>query len=866
VDARALADGTPVRITGVLTTALGAIDSGRNGFVQDATAGIALRLDAPLPAALPAGSTVIVDGTLGSYFSLRVVSVTAASVTVTGVAELPEPVGAATGAATESLEGLRLLVAGTVSEAPSALSDGLGVTIDDGTGPLRLVVGPDALGGATIHTGDVVTAIGPLGQRDSSGTGAAGYRLHPTAAGELAVDVAGPSPTPTPSPSASPTPVPSPTPSITPSTPPSATPAPSGTSTASPSPTPPPTTPITEIRARVIGAAVAVEGVVTAQPGRLGTPALVAIEDATGGIVLRLPDDAPMPALGSRVAAAGVLADPYGQLEVRGLTAFAILGTGPLPTPRAVTGAALGESTEARLVTLSGTVEGRPVKSTSGDLAIVVTTANGSARVLADASAGLPATFVAKGDIVRIVGVGGQHASRKGALDGYRVWLRGSGDVVRTGSVVNPSPSSPPSGHASASPSPSRTIAAAIAAGSGDVTIVGVVTAPAALLDSTHRRIVVQDPTAAIEILLPASVAPPSVGRRVRIAGEVGKAYGAPRIRAASLATLGTDAISPIELRAGPTATIEWRLVKVRGDVVAVHRSGDRWTAELLVAGVRVLVIGLPGAGIASSAIVEGRTAAIVGIVRRPYPSATERRFAIVPRTARDLTLGGRAEDGAGGPGSTGSGSGHGVPAGAAGTTTLRDPLDANLIDLSERVGTRVRVGGLVQSVQPDGFTLDDGTAVARIRLVGAATELGGSIVVGDALSATGVVVRDAATGEVRVDADDPAAIVLAGDLGGAGSGTDVQAFASAAAPQGIASPHPIALGGALTDAVLPEVSAVGIVLLSIASLAVTLLRRRRTRRRLGARIAARLAAIAASPGPSEPARAGAAPRRTAMP
>jgi hypothetical protein len=174
VDARALAEGPPVRITGVLTTDLGAIDSGRNGFVQDATAGIALRLDAPLDAAIPAGSTVIVDGTLGSYFSLRVVSVTAASVTVTGVAELPEPVGAATGAATESLEGLRLLVAGTVSEAPSALSDGLGVTIDDGTGPLRLVVGPEALGAATIHAGDEVTATGPLGQRDSSGTGAAG--------------------------------------------------------------------------------------------------------------------------------------------------------------------------------------------------------------------------------------------------------------------------------------------------------------------------------------------------------------------------------------------------------------------------------------------------------------------------------------------------------------------------------------------------------------------------------------------------------------------------------------------------------------------------------------------------------------------
>ena len=75
-----------------------------------------------------------------------------------------------------------------MTAAPDALSDGLGVTIDDGSGPLRLVVGDAARAGASVGTGDVVTAIGPLGQRDSSGTGLAGYRLHATLAGEFAVD------------------------------------------------------------------------------------------------------------------------------------------------------------------------------------------------------------------------------------------------------------------------------------------------------------------------------------------------------------------------------------------------------------------------------------------------------------------------------------------------------------------------------------------------------------------------------------------------------------------------------------------------------------------------------------------------------
>jgi hypothetical protein len=53
--------------------------------------------------------------------------------------------------------------------------------------------------------------------------------------------------------------------------------------------------------------------------------------------------------------------------------------------------------------------------------------------------------------------------------------------------------------------------------------------------------------------------------------------------------------------------------------------------------------------------------------------------------------------------------------------------------------------------------------------------------------------------------------------------------------------------------------SALGIVLISIASLAVTVLRRRRMQRRLTARIAARLAALAAGPdSPDHPLPASA--------
>ena len=61
-DARLQPDGATVTVSGVLTTDLGAIDSGRIGFVQDATGGIAVRLAAARIQPVPAGTIVTVDG------------------------------------------------------------------------------------------------------------------------------------------------------------------------------------------------------------------------------------------------------------------------------------------------------------------------------------------------------------------------------------------------------------------------------------------------------------------------------------------------------------------------------------------------------------------------------------------------------------------------------------------------------------------------------------------------------------------------------------------------------------------------------------------------------------------------------------
>jgi hypothetical protein len=206
---------------------------------------------------------------------------------------------------------------------------------------------------------------------------------------------------------------------------------------------------------------------------------LIAIQDSTGGIVVRLPDSAVRPSVGTEVELTGALADPYGQLEVRSIAALRVLGSAALPAALPVDGATLGERTEALLVSLDGTAAGRPVKSTSGDMTFLVTTAHGQVRIAADASAGLTTNAVASGDRLRLTGIAGQRASRKGAADGYRVWLRGPSDVVRLGGAsASSGPSPSPSASTPASSGTVHTIAATILAGSGTHTIEGTVTRP----------------------------------------------------------------------------------------------------------------------------------------------------------------------------------------------------------------------------------------------------------------------------------------------------------------------------------------------------------------------------------------------------
>ena len=788
--ARLLPDDATAVVEGVLTTDLGALETGHVGFVQDATAGIAVYLDAALTTPMPAGTAVRLTGVLDTRFALRTLRVAPADVVAIGAVALPAALGIGTGDASESVEGLRVTLSGIVTEAPSSLSDGLGLMVDDGTGAVRVIVGPDALAGQPVATGSHVTAMGPLGQRDSSGTGLAGYRVHATLGGELVV-APPPTPSPTPTPTPAPTPTPTPVPTVTPAptpTPSFQTPLPTPLPTAAPTPTSTPTGPtptptaaptstpaaaLTVAAARLVpvGQAATVRGVVIAQAGRLGTPPLFAIGDATGGLPVKLADGQVAPARGTLVELRGAIADPYGQVELRlvvaGLTS---LGTAALPTPIPLAPGDAGEATEGRLASMAGTITASATKATSGDLAFTIEGRDGaSLRIVSDASAGLDAAILRKGAAVSLTGIVGQRASRKGALDGYRLWVRDRADVRVTASPTSPpgvTPTSTPKPKPGASAAPRLAIAAARRRDGDRVTVEGTITIDRMLLDSSGRRLIVEDASGAVEIYLQEPSTTIVAGTRVRATGVVGTAWGAPRIRVETLAVIGRTSPAVHTLRGAPSAASEWRLVRVRGTVADVHRDGDTWSADLVSGTLRILVRGLAGSGIPSTALVEGRTASVTGIVKRAYPTATDQRFAVVPRRPGDIALGAAGTS----PAQTAARSSAPVSPGAAGSPAPATPgipggvPDIALADLGTHLGTTVRIGGIVSAVENDAVVVDDGTADATIVLEGRATDLDQLLQPGDPLNATGI--PEARDGVVVIVVADPEAVLLLGDLG----------------------------------------------------------------------------------------------------
>ena len=436
--ARSLPDGSGALVEGVALTDGAFADGG--GYLWDGSAGIAVLVS---DGTFARGALLRVRGIVDDRYAQRTLRAAAADVQVLGSSSDPVPGLASTGAIDETREGRLVKISGLVTGGLSVLSAGTAVDIDDGSGSARVIVwdatGIDLAGWVP---GAQVTLVGVVGQRDSSGTGLAGYRAQPRDAADV-VDVLPPA-TATPSPTPTPPPTPTPTPTTT------GTPSPTPTPTGTPSPTPGPTmVTIAAARAAAVGAHLRIRGVVTLPSGLLD-PVTAVIQDATGGILLRLGDTAGSLALGEVVELDGIRSTKAGMLSLRVTLPVIRLGAQGDPTPvRRATGR-LGESEEARLIVARGAVASSVLRSTAGNLSFSLDDGSGSIRVTLAPGAGISAVRIQRGAWIEIRGVLGQDTTAREPLTGYRIWPRASGDVV----VVAPASNSGLNSGGAASPAP----------------------------------------------------------------------------------------------------------------------------------------------------------------------------------------------------------------------------------------------------------------------------------------------------------------------------------------------------------------------------------------------------------------------------
>jgi hypothetical protein len=529
-----------------------------------------------------------------------------------------------------------------------------------------------------------------------------------------------------------------------------------------------------------VGTTVLVRGVVTVAPGWILGDSTLAIQDATGGIYVKLPAMSTQDMVPGRILQVqGTLASPYQNLEIRpAATGVQLLETAQLPTPAALSFSQLGETTEGLLAHVSGDII-RIEGGTTGSLTLILEDASGQGRVFAHAPLGIARDDYRVGQTISVIGLVGDR------LGLYRLWPRNQFDisVITDEPTPSPSPSSRPTPtHRTPPPVPtprhtpsarpsgstsSVSISEALRRQGQTVTVEGVATTRNGLLDGDGQRVTIQDPSAAILVRLPEGVTL-QVGQSVRVTGPVGTYYGAPQLTATVATRLGDANIQAVSVRAAPlAAALEWRLVTVSGQVESVHRDGDTWRAELLMTGGGIPIAGLSRSGIESTALLEGRTATIVGIVKRAYPTASDQRFAVVPRTTADIRLAQAGSDAQqasnhaviGGESSWSNSSLGAAISGASPIAT--DVLAASavlLADLAAYEGVEVSVGGVVINVDGIAVTIDDGTETALVRLPSIAAGSGMAIQAGDLLNVRGLVLRNA-NGELEIVVADMSAV-----------------------------------------------------------------------------------------------------------
>ncbi len=415
--ARALPDGSSATIAGVALT--GSDFSEGGGYVDDGSGGIAVLM---ADGAFERGARLIVTGTIDDRYAQRTLRSSAADLRSVGTGPEPPPATVATGAVGEPMEGRLVSVNGEIQAAATSLSGGLAFDLDDGTGAVRVFVATaTGIDTNAWSRGARLTLVGVVGQRDSSGTGAAGYRVQPRDPADI-VQLTPPA-----------TPTPSPTPTTSPTSAPTASPTPAATPQPSGSPDPENLVSIAVARAASTGTRLRIRGIVTMGSGLLEAGSAV-VQDASAGILIRLGDEAGRLRRGEQVDLTGTRSTKGGMLTLRVTGPPARRAPATEPAPFSLRTGAAGEEHEARLIKVRGAIATAPRRSSAGSVSFNLDDGSGPLRVAVLAAVAPDVMLPGRGAWVEIVGVLGQETT--GALPhrGYRLWPR-AGDDVRTVSL-----------------------------------------------------------------------------------------------------------------------------------------------------------------------------------------------------------------------------------------------------------------------------------------------------------------------------------------------------------------------------------------------------------------------------------------------
>jgi uncharacterized protein YdeI (BOF family) len=413
--ARAMPDGATVLVEGLSLTDSGFSDGG--GYLADATGGIAILLS---DGTFPRGMTLRVQGELDQRFSQRTIRADTTEVTIVGPGSEPTAAAVATGSVNEAHEGELAEVDGVIVSGQTALTSGIAVDLDDGSGPIRVMVGAATGVDVTGWTRDARLHLrGVVGQRDSSGSGTAGYRVQPRDGADILAVTPPASPSPSPSPNPSATPVPSANPAVL---------------------------SIAAARAMGVNTRLTVRGVVTL-PAGLAEPGEAAIQDSSGAILLRLGDDAGSLKLGELVEVAGTRSTRSGMETIRVTMPARKLGRQAQPDPMRRSTGAMGEAQEAMLVVARGEVTLTPRRTSAQNVYFDIDDGSGPLRIFVSPQAGIQTDAILLGSVMEVAGVLGQETTGKLPDRGYRLWPRGSSDMR----VVAAAPGSTSGGGSTAS-------------------------------------------------------------------------------------------------------------------------------------------------------------------------------------------------------------------------------------------------------------------------------------------------------------------------------------------------------------------------------------------------------------------------------